>query len=61
MLEPRHKRALREYSAIYGRRWKARLLTDWERGLPYHADLIDLRNRIGPSGLLRLRPADISK
>ena len=50
--------ALEWYATRYGRTWKSKLLRDWETGEPhgdYTAPLRQVRNQIGPTGLMRLK------
>lgn len=49
--------ALKKYAQEHGRCWRADLRREWmtESGSPYPV-LRELRNKVGPSGLHRIRP-----
>jgi hypothetical protein len=46
--------ALRDFAAANGRTWKRKLIDAWMRGDNLGCELQQVRNTIGPSGLLRL-------
>lgn len=57
--------ALRDFAAQQGRQWKSVLRYMWETGRYYgtatnSALLQQVRNKIGPSGLAGIRPADLA-
>jgi hypothetical protein len=52
--------ALQGYAVENGRYWKSKLLTDWEKGRS-QGPLQQVRNNIGPSGLLRLKLPAVAK
>jgi hypothetical protein len=57
-LESHHHDALKHYAKENGRSWKSKLNTDWEKGTThgeYTASLRQVRNRIGPSGLMKYK------
>lgn len=46
--------AILDYKALHGRNWKSKLLKQWERGTDTGI-LRQLRNKLGPSGLINLK------
>lgn len=57
-LEPHHHEALKRYAAKHGKQWKSKLQRDWETGETHGEDtaaIRQVRNKIGPSGLYRLK------
>lgn len=54
------RRELRHFAHENGRTWKSKLLTMWGTGRDdRHPYLRQIRNRIGPSGLLSIKPKDL--
>lgn len=53
-----HKAAIAEYAHENGRRWKSRLAIDWENG-NCSGVLQEVRNKLGPSGLAKIRTAAV--
>lgn len=55
--------ALLDWRQRNGRRWKERLLLAWMNGAderdPHRSALRRIRNRLGPSWLVDLRPRDL--
>lgn len=50
------RNAIVEFALVNGRTWKSRLLAAWMHGEDVGAELQRVRNVVGPTGLLKLRP-----
>ena len=62
-LTTEERTAVKRFAEQQGRQWKACLRQMWELGSYWGSDtnvpvLQSLRNRIGPSGLAKVRPID---
>lgn len=53
-LNPDEREALLEFARSHGTFWKSRLLAGWERAA-FPGPLQVIRNRLGPSWLVRVR------
>lgn len=65
---PEQLRALRDYAAVYGPRWKSRLLQHWQNenlvcpSRPGDLPLLrQVRNQFGPSWLTRFRLEEVDQ
>ena len=64
-LEPSEKVSLRRFAQQQGKQWRLVLQQMWESGTYWGTEtdrqiLQALRNRIGPTGLHRIRPKDLA-
>jgi hypothetical protein len=60
-LNAEQRDALRDFSKANGRTWRQILLTMWERGTDDREPLLrQIRNSIGPTGLLSITAAQLS-
>lgn len=59
-LNAEQQKYLRDNAPILGRNWKSEILDLWTTGRDASNPILrQIRNRIGPSGLLSIKPKDL--